>query len=91
MHVDIFRIGMGVIYSRKLRRIRICHNSDISEDSLANDGVSGVDGHIGVWDMLDTGGPERLLSYELIQQSKTEGKHLMKLLRKKLWELSVEF
>lgn len=42
--VVIFRSGMEVIYSRKRRGMRICHNSDISKDSPACEGVLGVDG-----------------------------------------------
>lgn len=34
----------GGIYSSKCRGFRICHNSDISKDSLAREDVLGVDG-----------------------------------------------
>lgn len=42
--VVMLRSGMGVVYSWKRRRIGICHNGDISKDSLACGGVLGADG-----------------------------------------------
>lgn len=42
--VVMFSQWDGVIYSQERRKIRICHNSDISKDAPAFEGVLGVDG-----------------------------------------------
>lgn len=64
-NVVMYRSGVGLFIVG--RRIRICHMSDICKDSSACDGVSEVDGHVGEWEMLASGVPERQMCLRMHQ------------------------